>query len=152
MDVLWTIDSYHITGNLKKTKKVILGLILSKLIRVLVVANQTVARKGLSSLLNTLPSLIVVGEAASGQEALLMVRESRPDVVLMEHTVFQQEGPGPIWRIWQEEPGAAILVLCDGYGTAPSASDFDSGKLCFTNRDAAPEELRRVIRQVLEKQ
>lgn len=154
MDELWTFSAYHISVNREKVKTTGHFRVknLSNLIRVLVLGAQTVERKGLSSLLNSLPSLTVVGEAANGQEALLMVHTSQPDIVLVEETIFQQEGPGPIWRIWQEAPGAAILVLCDGYVSAPSASDFDTGKLCFTNRDAAPEELRQVIRQVLGKQ
>lgn len=106
---------------------------------------QTVERKGLSSLLNSLPSLIVVGEAASGQEALLMVHTSQPDIVLVEQTIFQQEGPGPIWRIWREDPGIAILVLCDAAGPAQGPLEFDVGRLCFAYKDAAPEELSRVI-------
>lgn len=112
------------------------------------VGAQTVERKGLSSLLNSLPSLTVVGEAANGQEALLMVHTSQPDIVLVEETIFQQEGPGPIWRIWQENPRIAILVLCDAARPAQGPMEFDAGKVCFTRKDAAPEALGRMIHEV----
>ena len=118
---------------------------------VLVVNDQTVERKGLSYLLNMMPSILVVGEAANGQEAVLMARTSCPDVVLIDQKTFEKDGPGPIWRIWQENPGIAVLVLFSLDGPAQKALEFEPGKLCFVHKDAAPEELTQVIEEVSKK-
>ncbi len=115
---------------------------------VLVINEQTVERKGLSYLLNAMPAIVVVGEAASGTEAVLMARTSRPDVILIDQKTFQKDGPGPLWRIWRENPGIAILVLYRLDSNMQKTLDFESGKLRFIHADSPSEELMRVIRQV----
>lgn len=112
------------------------------------VNDQTVERKGLSYLLNMMPSIVVVGEAASGEEAVLMAHTSRPDVVLIDQDTFQKDGPGPIWRIWQENPDIAVLVLFNLDNDTPRPLEFEPGKLCFIHKDAPPEELTRMIQEV----
>jgi DNA-binding NarL/FixJ family response regulator len=115
---------------------------------VLVINEQTVERKGLSHLLNAMPAIVVVGEAASGTEAVLMARTSRPDVILIDQKTFQKDGPGPLWRIWRENPGIAVLVLYRLDSNMQKTLDFEPGKLCFIHADSPSEELSRVIRQV----
>ncbi|NKQ36225.1 MAG: response regulator transcription factor [Chloroflexi bacterium] len=115
---------------------------------VLVINEQTVERKGLSYLLNAMPAIVVVGEAASGTEAVLMARTSRPDVILIDQKTFQKDGPGPLWRIWRENPGIAVLVLYSLDDNTQKTLDFEPGKLCFIHEDSPPEELTRAIRQV----
>ena len=112
---------------------------------VLVVIDQTIERKGLSHLLNTLPAIAVIGEAASGQEAVHMARESHPDVILLNQELFQKEGPSAIWRIWQDNPGTGILVLSSSENENQNSFDYASGKLRFAHQSAAPEELALVI-------
>ena len=121
---------------------------LEKLNHVLVINEQIIERKGLSSLLNAVPSIVVVGEAASGEEAALMARTSHPDVILIDQRTFQKDGPGPLWRIWRENPGIAVLVLYSLDGNTKKILDFEPGKLCFIHENSPPEELVRAIQEV----
>lgn len=114
-------------------------------INVLVVIDQTIERKGLSHLLNTLPAIAIVGEAASGKEAVDMARESHPDVILLNQELFQREGLNAIWRIWQDNPGTGILVLSASEKENQKSFDYTSGELRFAHQSAAPEELALVI-------
>ncbi len=120
-------------------------------IRILVVNEQTVERKGLSHLLNAMPSIMVIGEASSEQEAVLMARASSPDVILIDQKTFQKDGPGPLWRIWWENPGITVLILYSLDSNNENVFDFEPGKLCFIHEDSAPEELTRAIETVIRK-
>jgi NarL family two-component system response regulator LiaR len=121
------------------------------LIRVLVIDDHTVERMGLSALLNAVPDFTVVGEAANGIEALFMARESQPDIILVDQRVFHKEGLGTIWRIWQQNPNVTVLILCQSSEGMRAAADFDSGRLCFTRKDSATDDLAGVIREVLKR-
>ena len=125
------------------------GQILKNPINVLVVIDQTIERKGLSHLLNAMPSIAVIGEAANGQEAVQMAHESRPHVVLLDQDMFQKDGPAPIWRIWQDNPNTGILILSNSNGDGPVELDYGSGILCFTHKNATPEALAQVIQEVI---
>ena len=67
--------------------------------RVIVVDDQTVVRDGLVLLLGPLPGLEVVGSAGDGEEALRLVGEHRPDVVLMDLRMPRVDGVEATRRI-----------------------------------------------------
>jgi len=117
-------------------------------IRVLVVNNHTIERKGLSSLLNAMSSLAVVGEAANGAEMVLMVHKSHPDIVLIDCDILQQEGANFVWRIWEAFPGIDVLILSRSEDFQVTL-ELDSDKLSFAYKDLAPEELARTIREIV---
>ena len=121
-------------------------------INVLVVIDQTIERKGLSHLLNALPSISVIGEAADGYEAERMASESGPDVILVNQELFQNGGLFHLWRICQGNPGTRILVLSDSSGDQSVASDFELDDLCFVKKNAAPEELTQIIQEVIKRE
>ncbi len=82
-----------------------------KSLRVLVADDHPVFRSGMRSLLASTPGIEVVGEAATGEEAVELVVESRPDVVLMD---LQMPGTGGIEatrRIIAEDPDARVLIV-----------------------------------------
>lgn len=114
-------------------------------INVLVVIDQTIERKGLSHLLNALPSIVIIGEAANGQEAVQMAHESCPDTIILSQELFQKDGPDPIWRIWHDNPGTGILILSNNGEDGRDLLDYESGKLCFVQKNTAPEVLAQVI-------
>lgn len=119
-------------------------------IHILIVNDQTVERKGLSFLLNTQPQFAVVGEAASGKEAVVMARNSRPEIAIVDHGIFNKEGPGPIWRLCRENAGLIVVVLCVTCETAPWMADFEPDELVYVRKDAPPEELAGAIRAIVE--
>ena len=117
-------------------------------INVLVVIDQTIERKGLSHLLNALPSIAVVGEAVDGQEAVLMARESCPDVILIDQELFQKNGSDSIWRICQDNPGTSILLLSTSGAEEQIVLDYETGTLGFAQKSAAPEALAQLIEEM----
>jgi len=80
-------------------------------IRVLVADDHPVVRSGLVGMLDIEDDLVVVGEAADGEEALLRVADLAPDVVLMDLRMPRLDGAGATARIVAEHPATRVLIL-----------------------------------------
>ncbi|MEU0237046.1 response regulator transcription factor [Nocardiopsis sp. NPDC006198] len=81
------------------------------MIRVLLVDDHPVVREGIRGMLGAEPDLSVVGDAASGPEALALVAALSPDVVLMDLRMPGGDGVSATERITADHPGAHVLVL-----------------------------------------
>lgn len=79
--------------------------------RVLLVDDQALFREGIAQLLSTQPDLEVVGEAADGAQAIEMVRDLRPDLVLMDIQMPRMSGLEATVRIKEEFPDTRIVML-----------------------------------------
>jgi len=80
-------------------------------IRVLVVDDQPRARQSLKALLRTLPQVSELCEAADGQEALRLIEESRPDVVLMDVRMPEMDGLQTTRLIKTRWPQVKVILL-----------------------------------------
>jgi DNA-binding NarL/FixJ family response regulator len=80
-------------------------------VRVLVADDHPVVRAGLAAMLSAEPGLDVVGEAASGEEAVLLAARHRPAVVLTDLRMPGSGGLAAIRRITAELPGIRVVVL-----------------------------------------
>jgi len=80
-------------------------------IRALLVDDHLLFREGLCSLLSAQPDIEVVGQAGDGLEALVMARELRPDLILMDVTMPGMDGLEAIEQIVEILPEAKIVML-----------------------------------------
>src|ERR1043166_1291035 len=80
-------------------------------IKVLLVDDHPVVRRGISSCLAREPHVVVVGEAANGVEALRKARELLPDVVLMDIEMPQMNGLAVTEALYKELPQIKVLIL-----------------------------------------
>ena len=80
-------------------------------VRVLLVDDHEVVRKGLRALLETKPDVEVVGEAEDGRTAVQLAVEQRPDVVVMDVALPDLNGPGATRQIVAQCPGVRVLAL-----------------------------------------
>jgi DNA-binding NarL/FixJ family response regulator len=81
------------------------------MIRVLICDDQAVVRDGLSAILGTVPQIEVVGAASHGQEALSMVEQFQPDIVLMDLIMPVMNGVQATRRIRERHSHIFVLVL-----------------------------------------
>jgi len=81
------------------------------MVRVLIVDDQTVVREGLAAILGTDPEIEVVGLAGNGQQALDMLPEAQPDLVLMDLKMPVLNGVQATRRLRQKYPEIHVLVL-----------------------------------------
>lgn len=110
-------------------------------VRLIIVDDHPVVRAGLRAMLLTDPALDVVGEAASGAEALAMVNKLRPQVVLMDLQMPGMDGATATGRIVAEQPDVRVLVL--------TTYDRDSDILRAVEAGAAGYLLKDTPRDVL---
>jgi DNA-binding NarL/FixJ family response regulator len=116
-------------------------------IRVLVVDDHAMVRKGLVQLLTAAEGIAVVGEAADGDEAVLRAEELRPDVVLMDLQMPKTDGVVATRGI-VSEGYAEVLVLTSFSDADRIVVALDAGAVGYMLKDAEPDDLIEAVRQV----
>lgn len=81
------------------------------MIRVLLVDDHTLVREGLSQILDAEGDLVVVGHAATGQQAVRLARSTQPDVVLLDVQIPGPPAPATVARIKGASPRSRVVVL-----------------------------------------
>jgi len=116
-----------------------------KSIRVLIVDDQALFREGLRTLLSLQPQLEVIGEAAHGQEALVLAREHRPDVVLMDLRMPVCGGVEATRRIRAAVPECRIIVLTTFEDDDDVFEALRAGAAGYLLKDVGTEKLLEAI-------
>ena len=80
-------------------------------VRILVVDDESVVREGIVAILALQSDIEVVGEATNGLQAMELARKAKPDVILLDMVMPQQDGLTTIPQLKQELPDSRILVL-----------------------------------------
>ncbi len=116
-------------------------------ITVLLVDDHLVVRSGLKALLGTQPDLDVVAEAASGEEALELVAQLAPAVVVMDLAMGAgMDGIEAIRQLRQRNSRQAILVFTTYDSDADIVRAVDAGAMGYLLKDATPDEIFAAIR------
>src|SRR3989304_6048577 len=121
---------------------------MSQTIRVLVVDDHAIVRKGIIALLATEPDIQVVGEAADGLEALTKAKHFSPDVILMDLVMPKVDVIEGTRQISIQCPAARILVLTSFAADDKVFPAIKAGALGYLLKDSGPEELVQAIHQV----
>jgi NarL family two-component system response regulator LiaR len=117
-------------------------------IRVLVVDDHAIVRKGIRALLAEIADIEVVGEASDGQEAIDQADALSPDVILMDLVMPDVDGILATRRITADEAGPRILVLTSFAGDDKVFPAIKAGALGYLLKDSEPTDLVDSIRQV----
>ena len=117
-------------------------------IRILLVDDHPVVRKGLASCLAQQSNLEVVGEAANGQEALRKAKELTPDVVVMDIDMPQMDGLAVTDILRKELPHIRVLIMSMHRHTEYVLRILQSGARGYVLKDASPDELVKAIETV----
>ena len=117
-------------------------------VRIFTIDAQPLLRAGLAAVIEAAPGLAVAGEAASGHEALRLIRECRPDVITLDLYLPDMPGDELIRRIVAESRHARILVLTSAQGDVHAARALEAGAAGFLWKGMANQDLVQAIRQV----
>jgi NarL family two-component system response regulator LiaR len=117
-------------------------------IRILIVDDHAVVRKGIRALLATEDDLEVIGEAVNGEEAVALYQELNPDLLLLDLIMPKVNGIEVIKKIKGDYPPAKILVLTSFAADDQVFPAIKAGALGYLLKDTEPEDLINAIRQV----
>ena len=117
-------------------------------IRVLIVDDHSVVRRGLAAIIDMEEDAVVVGQAGDGTEAIELWNSLKPDVVLMDLRMPGMEGVEAIRRIRAEDAEAGIIVLTTFDHDEDIYAGLRAGAKAYLLKDVEPEELFRCIRAV----
>jgi DNA-binding NarL/FixJ family response regulator len=117
-------------------------------ISLLIVDNHTLFRQGLVSLLQSEPGYKVLGEASSGEEALRLIPELRPDVVLMDVKMPGIGGVEATRRLLEGDPEARVLMLTVSEEEEILFAAIQAGARGYILKNADAGELLEAIQRV----
>ena len=118
------------------------------MIRVMIVDDHAIVRRGIRALLSEFGDLDVVAEAADGQEAVLRAGETQPDVIVMDLVMPGMDGIEATRQITSQQPESRILVLTSFAADNKVFPAIKAGAQGYLLKDSSPEDLVRAIRQV----
>jgi NarL family two-component system response regulator LiaR len=121
---------------------------MSQAIRVLIVDDHTIVRKGIRALLTEIAGIEVVGEAADGLEAVAQANGLRPDVILMDLAMPKMDGIEATRQIKTSQPESRILVMTSFATDDKVLPAIKAGALGYLLKESAPEDLVQAIHQI----
>lgn len=121
----------------------------SRRARVIVADDHELARLGLRTMLAPEPDLEIVGEAATGQEAVALSRQLHPDIVLMDLRMSDLDGLAATRAIKEELPRTSILVVTLSEDPDYLLEALRAGAAGYVLKDASRREVVAAVRQVL---
>ncbi|MBX6340839.1 MAG: response regulator transcription factor [Thermomicrobiaceae bacterium] len=117
----------------------------TQIVRVVVADDHDLFREGLRQLLETVPTVEIVGEAADGQEAIKLVSELRPDVVLMDINMPRLDGIRATEYIVKHFPSTNIIVLTMFQDDEYAIHAIRAGAKSYLLKNSRSDEVVRAI-------
>jgi class 3 adenylate cyclase/ActR/RegA family two-component response regulator len=116
-------------------------------IRVMLVDDHLVVRRGLRGFLELLRDIEVVGEAADGAQAVALADRLRPDVILMDLLMPVMDGLTAIARIKEAQPEVEIVAVTSFIEEEKVIAALEAGAAGYLLKDAEPDEVANAIRK-----
>ncbi len=124
-----------------------MNVVVEQHIRVVLVDDHPVVRAGVRALVDAQDDLDVVGEAADSAQAVAVVAETKPDVVLMDLSLGDGPGGAETTRLVRDLPSPPQVLVLTTYDTEADVLEaVDAGAAGYLLKDAPPDELFRAIR------
>jgi len=118
------------------------------MIRVMVVDDHELVRTGITRILNDAPGIVVVAEAASGEEALIIAQQSKPDVLLMDVSMPGIGGLEATRELVKSGAGLNIIVLSVHAEEPFPSRMMEAGAKGYLTKGCAVEEILLAIKTV----
>jgi NarL family two-component system response regulator LiaR len=114
-------------------------------IRVMIVDDHGMVRKGLAAYLNNRPELVVVGEGRDGREAIALCEQLRPDVILMDLVMPEMGGVAATHAIHQRWPEVRVIALTSFQEKELVQDALQAGAIGYLLKNLSGDELAQAI-------
>jgi len=118
----------------------------SNTIRVMIVDDHDMVRRGLATFLRVKTDLELVGEASNGQEALQVCEQARPDVILMDLLMPEMDGPTATRAIRKRYPQVQVIALTSFQEKELVQEALQAGAISYLLKNVSVDELAEAIR------
>lgn len=116
--------------------------------RVILAEDHTLVRAGIRALLENLPGVEVVGEAGDGQEALRLIAQHQPDVVVMDIGMPKLNGLEAAARVARDHPQTRVIILSMHLNEEYVLRALHAGAAGYLLKDAGTAELELALQAV----
>ena len=120
---------------------------MTQAITVIIVDDHQLVRQGVRAFLERQPGITVVGEAASGEEALRLAAECVPDVALMDLVMSDMDGVETTRRLKQTSPSSQVIILTSYHDDEHIFPAIRAGALSYILKDVGSGELAEIVRK-----
>ncbi len=117
--------------------------------KVIVVDDHDLVRLGICSLIDDIEGVVVVGECASGEQSLSLVRELKPDIVFMDIRMPGMGGLEATDRLLAAQPNLKVIVISAFNDELFPAQLLKAGAVGYIPKNAEHDEIRQAVHQVL---
>ncbi len=121
-------------------------------LRLVVVDDHALFRRGLVGLLEEMPGFKVVGQAGNGQQALSIIDQSQPDVILLDLNMPVMDGIATLHALKERKHPARVMMLTISQDNTDLLDAIHAGADGYLLKNTEPEDLRRAIWRVAEGQ
>ncbi|BCX05589.1 MAG: DNA-binding response regulator [Candidatus Roseilinea sp.] len=118
-------------------------------IRVLIADDHTLVRSGLRALLDNIPGVTVIGEAADGRQALALIQKDLPDIVLMDVGMAGLSGLEATLQVVKRHPQVRVIIVSMHKNEEYIMQALQAGASGYLFKDSAASELEQSIRAVM---
>jgi len=119
-------------------------------IRVVIADDHAVVREGLTAILSGQPDITLVGTAADGREALALVQNTGPDVVLLDLVMPTMDGLAALHAIKQARPATRVLILTSFADDERIFAAIKAGAMGYLLKDSSRGQLLDAVRSAVQ--
>lgn len=117
------------------------------MIRVIVVDDHEIVRKGIIAYLQTDPDIDVIGQASSGYDGANLILQEKPDVVLMDLMMDNGNGIEATKQVMQEMPACKIIILTSYYDDQQVFPALEAGAFSYLLKTSSADEIVAAIKK-----
>jgi|WetSurMetagenome_2_1015567.scaffolds.fasta_scaffold109617_2 DNA-binding NarL/FixJ family response regulator len=118
---------------------------ISPRVRLIVVDDHALFRRGLIGLLSDMPEIEVIGEANNGKEALALIQEKKPEIVLLDLNMPVMDGIATVQELRRQAQSPRILMLTISQNDEDLISAIRAGADGYLLKNTEPDDLRKGI-------